>query len=159
MDRITKLDQIYVSNLKMDQFQGVTKTHDIVIDFQNLNTEDSLYLFLNGWLFPTDASINVNLSQNDSLKSIFPFIQVKNKFNQWETVNENIGFPKGKNKTMIINMTGKFLTDNYQIRIRTNMQIYWDQIFMANNYSKTNIELSTLKPTSANLQLSRFFKT
>ena len=158
LDRITKLDQIYVSNLKMDQFQGVTKTHDIIIDFQNLNTEDSLYLFLNGWLFPTDASINVNLSQNDSLKSIFPFIQVKNKFNQWETVNENIGFPKGKNKTMIINMTDKFLTDNYQIRIRTNMQIYWDQIFMANNYSKTNIELSTLKPISANLHFRGFSK-
>ena len=59
---------------------------------------------------------------------------------------------------MIINMTGKFLTDNYQIRIRTNMQIYWDQIFMANNYSKTNIELSTLKPISANLQFRGFSK-
>ena len=142
----------------MDHFQGVTKTHDIIIDFQNLNTEDSLYLFLNGWLFPTDASINVNLSQSDSLKSIFPFIQVKNKFNQWETVIENIGFPKGKNKTMIINMTDKFLADNYQVRIRTNMQIYWDQIFMANNSLKTNIELSTLKPISANLHFRGFSK-
>ena len=158
LDRITKLDQIYVSNIKMDQFQGVTKTHDIIIDFQNLNTEDSLYLFLNGWLFPTDASINVNLSQNDSLKSIFPFIQVKNKYNQWVTVIENIGFPKGKNKTMIIDMTDKFLADNYQVRIRTNMQIYWDQIFMANNSSKTDIELSRLKPISANLQFRGFSK-
>ncbi len=158
LDRITKLDQIYVSNIKMDQFQGVTKTHDIIINFQNLNTEDSLYLFLNGWLFPTDASINVNLSQTDDLKSIFPFIQVKNKYNQWETVIENIGFPKGKNKTMIIDMTDKFLANNYQVRIRTNMQIYWDQIFMANNSSKANIKLSRLKPISANLHFRGFSK-
>ena len=51
LERITKLDQFYVSNLKMDQFQGVTKTHDIIIDFQNLNIEDSLYLFLNSYCF------------------------------------------------------------------------------------------------------------
>ena len=38
-------------------------------------------------------------------------------------------FPMGKNKTVILDLTDKFLCEDYQVRIRTSMQIYWDHIF------------------------------
>ncbi len=81
---------------------------------------------MNGWIFPTDASINVALSQSDKLKVVPPVIQVINKKGEWETVIDNLGFPMGKDKTIIADLSGKFLSDDHRIRIRTNMEIYWD---------------------------------
>ena len=67
-------------------------------------------LFLNGWIFPTDASINVALSQSNTLKVIPPVIQVINRTGEWETVIENLGFPMGKDKTVIADLSGKIQT-------------------------------------------------
>jgi hypothetical protein len=32
---------------------------------------------------------------------------------------------------MVIDLAGKFPTKDHHVRIRTNMQIYWDQAFVA----------------------------
>ena len=85
--------------------------------------------------FPTDASINVNISQSQEIESVFPFIEVVGEDGNWVVAEKNIGFPKGKNKMMVINMTNKFPSDDYRIRLRTTMQIYWDQIFMTSSAS------------------------
>ena len=44
------------------------------------------------------------------------------------------GFPMGKDKTVIADLSGKFLSEDHRIRIRTNMEIYWDQIFFSEIY-------------------------
>ena len=156
LGKILKSDKVYLSNITSDKYQGVTKFHDLVLSFDELNIEDSLSLFLQGWLFPADASINVRLSQSENIKSIFPYLQVPDKNGDWETVIENIGFPKGKNKTMIIDMTDKFITSDYRIKISTNMQIYWDHIFIANTQLKTSLKPIRLSPISADLHYRGF---
>ena len=153
---IYELDKKYLSNLIMDKFQGVTKLHDLILNFKDLDTNDSLFLFLQGWLFPTDASINVNLSQSDNLNSIFPYLQVIDEAGNWKTVIGNIGFPKGKNKTMIIDMTDKFIIEDYRIRIRTNMQIYWDHVFIAKNLLNVSKNPIRLKPFNGDLHYHGF---
>jgi hypothetical protein len=50
---------------------------------------------------------------------------------QWETIIENIGFPQGKDKTIITDLSGKFLSGNHQVLIVTNMETYWDQAFFS----------------------------
>ena len=139
LQKISLRDNEHIANIYPDLYQGVTEFHDLILEFENLNTTDSLFLFLQGWLFPTDASINVNLSHSDSLGSIFPYLQIPNERGEWKTMIKNIGFPKGKNKTMVIDLTNKFINDDYRIRIRTNMQIYWDHAFIANSHHGKNI--------------------
>lgn len=156
LDKIYNLDKVYLSNITFDKYQGVTKFHDLVLTFHDLKIEDSLSLFLQGWLFPTDASINVRLSQSDNIQSIFPYLQVPDENGDWKTVIENIGFPKGKNKTMIIDMTDKFIASDYRIKISTNMQIYWDHIFIANTQIKTSSKPIRLSPISADLHYRGF---
>jgi hypothetical protein len=66
----------------------------------------------------------------------------------WEEVIPNIGFPSGKNKTLIVDLTGKFLSPERKIRIRTNMEIYWDYIFLARDEA-VDIEMKTLYAETA----------
>ena len=158
LEKVSKQDNEHVANLYPEMFQGVTELHDLTLTFNNLSDSDSLFLFLQGWLFPTDASINVNLSQSSKLKSIFPFLQVPDKNGNWVTVVDNMGFPKGKNKTMIIDLTDKFISDEYRIRIRTNMQIYWDHIFIASEVSDNEFNTTVLDPVYADLHYRGFSK-
>ncbi len=39
----------------------------------------------------------------------------------------------GKDKTVIADLSGKIQTSDHRIRIRTNMEIYWDQIFFSDD--------------------------
>ena len=88
-------------------------------------------LFLRGWIYPTDASINVALAQQKAIAPAPPSLEVRDARGQWRTVVPSLGFPSGKDKTMVIDLAGKFPTADHHVRIRTSMQIYWDQAFVA----------------------------
>ena len=153
---LLKQDLQYTSHLIADKYQGITELHDLILNFGDFNDVDSMFLFLQGWLFPTDASINVNISQSTKTNLIFPSIEAVNQNGKWETIVGNIGFPKGKNKTIVVDLTDKFLSSDYRLRIRTNMQIYWDHIFISSDVSNKNITISELQPIYANLHYRGF---
>ncbi len=75
---------------------------------------------------------------------------------EWQTVIENLSFPAGKNKTVVVDLTGKFLADDYRVRIRTNMEIYWDQVFFSTDPSANSVRRTTLRPTFADLHYRGF---
>ena len=152
-------DEKYTNHLTPSDYQGITELHDMILDFGDLSNIDSIYLFMKGWLFPTDASINVNISQSNRTNLMFPNLQVINQNGDWENIFNNIGFPKGKNKTMVFNLTDKFISNDYRIRIQTNMQIYWDNIFISTDVNNKNIRTIELSPTYANLHFRGFSKT
>jgi len=131
----------------------------LILDPGQAFQHNNLQIFLNGWIFPTDASINVAISQSDQLQLSMPVIQVINSQGQWETVVDNLGFPMGKNKTVIADLSGKFLSADHRIRIQTNMEIYWDEIFFANVNSDSGMETTVLYPVSADLHYRGFSKT
>jgi hypothetical protein len=132
--------------------------HDLVLEpDESLPTNAETRLFLNGWIFPTDASINVAISQSNSIESIPPYLQVTNVDGEWRTVIENISFPMGKNKTMVVDLTGKFLSEDRRVRIRTNMEIYWDYaFFVSGRAADLSTNVTTLVPSSADLHYRGF---
>ncbi len=153
---VDKKDDVFYSWFTTGKYQGITELHDIIIDpGRNIDTE-GLHLFLTGWIFPTDASINFAMSQSDSLKSLPPVIQVINKKGEWQTVVDNAGFPQGKDKTVVIDLGGKLLSEDTRIRIRTNMQIYWDEIFLANNNPGLASVETVMQPVSGDLHYRGF---
>ena len=156
---IAEKDDKYLSDFKPDKYQGVTEMHDLILDPGEVGKSKNLLLFLNGWIFPTDASINVALSQSSDLKVVRPFVQVINAKGEWETVIENLGFPMGKDKTVITDLSSKFLSVDHRIRIRTNMEIYWDYVFFSDKASNVPVISSVLTPVSADLELVAYVKS
>jgi hypothetical protein len=153
---ITQKDDRYIANFKPDKYQGVTEMHDLILDFGESMSTDDVFLILNGWIFPTDASINVALSQSDEIQVKSPNIQVINANGEWETVISNLGFPMGKDKNVIADLSGIFLSNDYRVRIQTNMEIYWDEIFLAKNNTSDPIKSTTLDPIAADLHYRGF---
>src|SRR5207248_10912445 len=91
-------DDVYAANLRPARYQGLTELHDLVLDFGGLAGRDSVFLFITGWIYPTDASINFALAQSPALQVVPLQVQVKDPAGQWRTVIPDLGFPAGKNK-------------------------------------------------------------
>lgn len=156
---ISKKDDEYISNFKLGTFQGITEMKDLILDLGDDIQKDNIYLFLDGWIFPTDASINVAVSQSGNTKVVPPYLQVVDDEGQWVTVVHDLGFPLGKNKTIIVDLSNKFITDDHRIRIRTNMQIYWDYIFYSNRTYNENVVATRMMPAMADLHFRGFSET
>lgn len=149
-------DDVYVSNLTPTRYQGVVEPHDLILDLGDVAGSQGTFLFLRGWIYPTDASINVALSQQSSIKLTSPSLEVRDANGRWRTAIANIGFPSGKDKTIVVDLAGKFPTADRRVRIRTTMQIYWDQAFVARDLANSTVKITTLSPLSAELRFRGF---
>ena len=155
-DALKEFDYHYAVAHEPGTFQGVVKPHFIVLDLGDASNDQPLTLFLTGWIFPTDTSINVALSQNPSITPNFPYVQVRDTQGRWQTVIDTIGVPAGKNKTIAVDLTGKFLSSDHQVRIVTNMQIYWDSAFFTIGQENAPIRVTELSPHRADLHYRGF---
>jgi hypothetical protein len=153
---LLKADDIYVSNLRPLEYQGAVHKHDLILDLGPDAGAANSYLFLRGWIYPTDASINVALSQQRSIALAPPSLEVRDANGAWKAIMPSIGFPSGKDKTMVIDLAGKFPTGDHHVRLRTNMQIYWDQAFVARALEQSASRVTELTPTSADLHYRGF---
>lgn len=144
-------DDVYVSNLTSLDYQGLVAPHDLILDLGEEAGQPGSRLFMQGWVYPTDASINVALSQHSSAKVTMPSLEVRDARGEWRTAIGNIGFPSGKDKTVVIDLEGKFPTQDHRVRIRTNMQIYWDHAFVATETPSSEVRSTRLRPIRADL--------
>ena len=155
-DALKAFDYRYAVEHAPGAYQGVVEPHAVVLDLGDIPNDTPLTLFLSGWIFPTDTSINVALFQNPAINPRFPSIAVKDKTGEWKTVIDMIGLPSGKNKTIAVDLTGKFLSDDRRVRIETDMQIYWDTAFFTVGTQTVPMEVTTLNPDSADLHYRGF---
>lgn len=157
-DALKAVDYRYAVKHEPGVFQGVVDPHFIVLDLGDVPDDQGLTLFLTGWIFPTDTSINLSLSQNPSINPAFPYLQVRDTDGKWQTVINPIGIPAGKNKTICIDLTDKFLSDDRQVKIATDMQIYWDAAFFAIGGDDVPMRITRLSPNHADLHYRGFSK-
>ena len=73
-----------------------------------------------------------------------PYLQVKDKHGKWTTVIEDMGMPAGKPKTIAVDLTGKFLSDSREVRIVTNLCVYWDEIFLSEDTAAPSVTQTVL---------------
>ncbi|MEK7379915.1 MAG: FG-GAP-like repeat-containing protein [Gemmatimonadota bacterium] len=152
-------DDRYVAGFDPGRYQGVVAPHDLILDLGDLAEADSVHLLLNGWIYPTDASINVALSQAAGPGPAAPSLAVPDAAGRWVTVIPDLGFPAGKSKTVIANLSGKFPARDYRVRIRTGMQVYWDQASVVTGGTRQVSRVTTLQPAAADLHYRGFSRT
>ena len=158
-DALREFDYEYAIEHEPGEYQGVVSPHAIVLNLGDVPDGETVTLFLTGWIFPTDTSINVSLFQNPQISPVFPYLQVRDAEGKWKTVVDIIGLPAGKNKTIAIDLTGKFLSSDHQVKIATDMQIYWDAAFFSVGVGNdVPIQVTELSPERAELHYRGFSK-
>ncbi|MDH5233898.1 MAG: FG-GAP-like repeat-containing protein [Gemmatimonadota bacterium] len=151
-------DDVYVANLMPVEYQGIVESHDLVMDLGPEAGRARTQLYLRGWIYPTDASINVALSQQSRIQLAMPVLEVRDASGAWRKAAD-IGFPSGKDKTIVVDLAGKFPTPDHHVRIRTNMQIYWDQAFVAVDAEASPHVVTELPLRSADLHFRGISET
>ncbi len=156
LESILRKDDVYAASLVPGRFQGIAETHDLILDLGDLARAERVVLYLNGWVFPTDASINVAMAQTDRYQALFPELQVLEDGN-WTTV-EALSIPSGKNKTIVADLSGKLQDEDTRVRIRTNMQVYWDHVFFTAGPEpqEGGLAFTELTPDAADLRFRGF---
>jgi Tfp pilus assembly protein PilF len=108
---------------------GVAKTHAIELDFTGAAPSGKAVLLLNGWVDWPDGSTFRAASQEIKGGLLMPYLQMQDANGQWKTVNEDMGMPAGKPKTIAVDL--QFPSNSRKIRIVTNLCVYWDEIFLS----------------------------
>jgi hypothetical protein len=121
------------------------------------NGDKRTLLLLTGWTDYAWSSDNVAASQANK-NMMLPALQVKDKQGNWHTVIEDIGIPVGRPQTVTVDLTDKFLTSNRDVRIVTNMRIYWDQILVDDSNGYFSTKMTRLDPLQAVLRWRGFSK-
>jgi hypothetical protein len=155
LDRLRRRDQAYPDGFARD-YAGVAELHYLDLDFGNAAPDNRAILVLSGWVDWADGSTFLGMSQQNAAGLILPYLQVKNAQGEWETVIEDMGIPAGKPKTMVVDLTGKFLSVSRAIRIVTNLCVYWDEIFLGTNAGTPPVRLTDLPAESARLLFRGF---
>jgi len=116
---------------------------------------EHIVLLLTGWTDYAWSSDNVAAAQSGKAMTL-PSLQVKDPKGEWRTVIEDIGIPVGRPQTVTVDLTGKFLSENREVRIVTNMRILWDQILVDTSAGKSPLRLTRLDPIEATLRWRGF---
>jgi tetratricopeptide (TPR) repeat protein len=150
---LSELDGNYLDTFGRGQYQGVTRDHYVQIDLgKDLPTTGPVYLIAKGWLHPSDSSVNVAISQGGHEQGRPLSIEVPDGRGGWAVALPNLGFPAGRNKTCVIDIAGIFRPDTPRyLRLKTNLEIYWDSIEWAQGLPNTPLKVTTLSPMSADL--------
>jgi len=155
LDRLRQRDRTYPDGFARD-YAGVAELHHLELDFGEAAPDNRAILVLNGWVDWADGSTFLGMSQQNPAGLILPYIQVKNAQGEWVTVIEDMGIPAGKPKTIVVDLTGKFLSKSREIRIVTNLCLYWDEIFLGPVPEAPPVRLSNLLAESARLRFRGF---
>ena len=149
-------DSLYVGDYALGTYQGVPETHSLILNLGDLSKAQRVRLYLGGWIMPVEPSSNLALSQRKT-PVIAPYLEVPDAQGKWRTVIPYTGFPSGEHKTMVIDLTDKFLTNDYRVRITTNLQLYWSESFFTVDEPETvPTRITRLKPATAKLRYRGF---
>ena len=159
LDLISRMDRRWPDDFKTDRVRGYAADHTLTLKLTEpakvQSPNSKVLLLLTGWTDYAWSSDNVAAVQaGKTMKP--PALQVKDRQGQWRTVIDDIGIPVGRPQTVTVDLTGKFLSDNREVRIVTNMRVYWDQILVDSSGGDSPAQIVRLDPMRADLHWRGF---
>jgi tetratricopeptide (TPR) repeat protein len=152
---VAQRDGVYSHAFEPTRYKGVTKPSELVLDLGPLPPGAPVRLFLTGWIFPTGSSINVIASRDSKVRVIPPQIAVTDRRGRWKTIIPALGYPTGRNKTMVVEI-GRFEGPEHRVKLTTTAELYWDQIFFTAGEAPAPVRVTSLAPAAADLHYLGF---
>jgi hypothetical protein len=150
---VNDLDGRALNTFGRGQYQGLTRDHYVEVDLgDDAPKSGPLYLIAHGSIHDTESSLNVAITQGERWKAHGMSLEVPDGHGGWAVAQPNLGFPAGRKKTVLFNLTDVFRPNTARrVRIRTNLEIYWDQIEWAEGRPDAELHTVRLNPTATDL--------
>jgi hypothetical protein len=137
----------------------VASEHSIQFELpESADLTREMVILANGWVYPTDSSLNVAISQRNDVSLRGVVLEQLDAQGQWQIVVDELGFPSGKAKDMIINLPQGKVDPHRPLRLRTSMEIYWDRIAWAYTVSDGVPQVKQAELTEAALRYRGYSK-
>jgi cytochrome c-type biogenesis protein CcmH/NrfG len=168
--KIARLDRKYPDDFRLGRIRGYAEEHTLTLDLGGAESgvrgaearadeatatlsysNPRTLLLLTGWTDYAFSSDNVAAAQS-GLSLQPPSLQVKDAEGKWRTVIDNIGIPVGRPQTVTVDLTGKFLSGSREVRLLTNMRVYWDRILVDDSAGVDAVRVERLEASAATLR-------
>jgi FG-GAP-like repeat/ASPIC and UnbV len=145
---------------------GYAEEHFVDLDFgdqlSKVKPGERLFLVMTGWTdYPYAESIYA--ATQAGVPTITPVLERMGEDGKWKDLGE-LGFPAGLPRVMTKEVTGLVEGPSCRLRIRTNLQIHWDEIAIAplagiaKPGDKDRVRVMNLTPTQATLAARGFMR-
>lgn len=143
-------DHRYFGDFQLLAFHGFTKMHTLEMDLGEPYRGGPLVLLMHGETEYFTAT-SVYAAHQAKIEAIAPYVEALDARGKWVRVVEDMGFPAGGPRTMTPDLTGKLPVGTRRIRIRTNLQVYWDSILIDRSPQNGKVHLTPVPLAKANL--------
>lgn len=151
-EALARVDRQYAGATDPDpRFIGFAGDHAVELDFGDRLeqlTSGRIVLVLNGWVEYGYSSTAYAAAQA-GLVLRAPSFEVW-RDGRWVELFHEAGYPAGIDHWMTLDLTGKLRPGDRKLRITSNMDLYWDRIFVAQPDGKP-ATVHTLRPHAAEL--------
>ena len=152
-ERIARIDRRYPDSFALERFRGYAAPHTLTLDLEPVGRAP--VLLLNAWTDYAFSSDNVAAHQA-GLSLTPPLLQARDAAGRWRTIVREIGIPVGRPQTVTVDLAGRLRPGEHEVRIVTNMRIYWDQVLVATNAPINDLQIRPLDPITATLRVRGF---
>ncbi len=127
-------DRDTVNGFARRTWLGLAEEHWVELDFGDrlakFGPRDRLVLCAVGWTdYPYPESIWA--ADQAGVAMLPPVLERLGEDGKWHTVAADAGFPAGLPRLTTLEVTGKLGGPRCVLRLRTNMHVFWDQVFVA----------------------------
>jgi hypothetical protein len=154
-DLVLEIDRRYFEPPRDPRFVGYADDHWIELDFgdrlRGLDPDARLVLYLYGWVEYTYSHVNYAAYQA-GISMTPPSIEVPDESGCWTVAVPEAGFPAGLPRMMTLDISQLPIRGDGRFRICTNMEIFWDQIFIGEDVAGTGLQTHALRPSRAELR-------
>ncbi|MFC1970259.1 hypothetical protein ACFLVV_03455, partial [Chloroflexota bacterium] len=129
----------------------------VTVDFGDLSGAQQIKLLYNAWVdWPgrpeTAARYEYIASHPDEQAVYMPYVEVINELGEWQRVSDEEHFarPQAKPRTMVLDISDWFKTDDYRLRINNWYKTHIDYIAVDTSQDE-EVSVAELAPVSADL--------
>jgi Tfp pilus assembly protein PilF len=160
-DLVGRHDGRHLATFERAAYQGLAADHYVEIDVgEPLARDRRQWLLARGWVYPTDSSINVAIGQGGHDRPRGLSLEALGADRRWTIVAPDLGFPAGKNKTVMVDLSQAARVPGVtRLRLRTNLEVYWDWLALADAADDAPLATSRLGPARATLRYRGFSRT